>query len=292
MHVRVTWGGNMFKNSKLASFPLAAVALLSGCYQFEDFEDLDSEEFAVPSRTLSPANPTMGSIVILNSLEPAALMPNDLGVRALLNMSPTTAALVRGPNGTLMRELLQYAVGCALEAQERIEVRWVDTSGIERQEWYSGQLGLAPNWRTRPLNVVEQEWVTACLAARTNWYAQPTRISMRGTNPALATANVEQSQYPVREGAFWGNLFAPVPYVRACYDPANVGYARSQGRECSAGHVEMGEVLECGLIHVVGSCDDACVPGSTAGYYSSCRAYRTALPNDTHTGHVITGFLR
>lgn len=282
----------MFKNSKLASFPLAAVVLLSGCYQFEDFEDLDSEALAVPSRTLSPANPTMGSIIILNSLEPAALMPNDLGVRALTNMSTTTAALVGGPNGTLMRELLQYAVGCALDAHDRLEVRWLDTNGIERRDWYWGQLGLASNWRTMPLNVAEQEWVTACLAARTNWYADPTRISMRGTNPALAEANVEHNLYPMREGAFWGNVFAPAPYVRACYDAANVGYARSRGRDCSSGHVEMGEVLECGLIHVVGPCDDACVPASTAGYYSSCREYRMDLPNDTHTGHVITDFLR
>jgi len=34
----------MFKNSKLASFPLAAVVLLSGLHQFEVFEALASDE--------------------------------------------------------------------------------------------------------------------------------------------------------------------------------------------------------------------------------------------------------
>lgn len=289
MHVRVTWGGNMFKNSKLVSFPLVAVPLLVGC---DASIALVSEEIAASSEAFSPVIPPTGSIIFTNSLQPEALIPNDLGVHSLDTMSATTEALLSGPDGTLLRELLNYAVGCALDAHERVEVVWTDTNGHEHRESYRGQLGLAPDWQTQPLNVVEQERVTACLGARTNWYAQPMRISMRGNTSELENSHIEANQFPIREGAFWGNLFSAVPYVRACYDSANVAHAQAQGRECSAGHVEAGAVVECGLIHVVGPCDEACAPGPTAGHYASCRADRPDLPGNAQTARVITVFLR
>ncbi len=289
MRVRVTWGGNMFKNSKLVSFPLVAVPLLVGC---DASIALVSEEITASREAFSPVNPPTGSIIFTNSLEPEALMPNDLGVHSLDTMSATTVALLSGPDGTLLRELLNYAVGCALDEHARVEVVWTDGNGHVHRESYRGQLGLAPDWQTRPLHVVEQEWVTACLAARTNWSSERMRISMRGNAQGLGNANGEANQFPIREGAFWGNLFSAVPYVRACYDSANVAYARAQGRECSAGHPEAGAVVECGLIHVVGPCDDACAPTSTAGHYTSCRIDRTDLPNNAQTARVITVFLR
>lgn len=279
----------MFKNSKLVSFPLVAVPLLVGC---DASIALVSEEITASSEASSPVIPPTGSIIFTNSLEPEALMPNDLGVHALDTMSAATEALLSGPDGTLLRELLNYAVGCALDEHERFEVVWTDTNGHVHRESYRGQLGLAPDWQTQPLNVVEQEWVTACLATRTNWYAEPIRISMRGNTPELTNANVEANLFPIREGAFWGNLFSAVPHVRACYDSANVAYAQAQRRECSAGHVEMGTVVECGLIHVVGPCDEACAPNSTAGHYANCRADRPDLLNNAQTARVITVFLR
>jgi hypothetical protein len=67
-----------------------------------------------------------------------------------------------------------------------------------------------------------QQWITACLLARVNAHSQPGRpvsvaISMRGAHPALATDSSEVEQFPVQEGAFWGNIFKAEPELYTCY---------------------------------------------------------------------------
>src|SRR6202142_1207441 len=65
-----------------------------------------------------------------------------------------------------------------------------------------------------------QRWVSACVLARTNAYGAHVAISMRApADPpqairnALATSPTEPATYPLREGAYYGNIFetAPVP---------------------------------------------------------------------------------
>jgi hypothetical protein len=63
-----------------------------------------------------------------------------------------------------------------------------------------------------------QRWVSACVLARTNAYGVHVEISMRapadapqGIKDALATTSDEVASYTLREGAYYGNIFATTP---------------------------------------------------------------------------------
>jgi hypothetical protein len=73
-----------------------------------------------------------------------------------------------------------------------------------------------------------QRWVSACLLARTNAYGAHVQISMRApadapqaVKNALALGPTESADFPLREGAYYGNIFetAPVPPT-----PPDAGY--------------------------------------------------------------------
>ncbi|HEX7699163.1 MAG TPA: hypothetical protein VF403_00490, partial [Kofleriaceae bacterium] len=63
-----------------------------------------------------------------------------------------------------------------------------------------------------------QRWVSACLLARTNAYGAHVNISMRAPDDApqavkdaLAVSPAEAAVYNLREGAYYGNVFATTP---------------------------------------------------------------------------------
>jgi len=285
----------MFDKSKLFAFPfvLVVATFITGCGVNVDTVSGGGIGDDPDSAIQSPGDPSMASVVVPNSLDPAALQATDLGryPLAIQSMSLGTAERLTGPDGTLLRKLLKYAVGCALAADAQFEFYWADETGTTHPETYVGLRGLAPHWRTQALDVIEQEKVSACLAARTNWYGEAVQISMRGSDAALTVDEEERAFFTKREGAFWGNLFSSTPYLRACYDWPNVLYSRSVHRECAAGHVENDTVHECGMLVITGPCQTTCLTPSADGYYSSCTVHRDDLPFDAQTHHAITVFL-
>jgi hypothetical protein len=63
-----------------------------------------------------------------------------------------------------------------------------------------------------------QRWVSACLLARTNAYGVHVQISIRAPadapqaiKDALAVSTEESEQFQIREGAYYGNIFATTP---------------------------------------------------------------------------------
>jgi hypothetical protein len=117
--------------------------------------------------------------------------------------------------------------------------------------------------------------VTGCLAARVNYYEVPVVISMRSVFEPLKTmsSDAEILDYPDVEGGFWGNLFAPQPYINACYNSETVANSRTFQRDCAAGHLDAtGTPVECGPIHIVGACSSVCMSLNGGGfYYPACR---------------------
>ncbi|MBK9263818.1 MAG: hypothetical protein IPM54_28945 [Polyangiaceae bacterium] len=284
----------MFKKSKLVSFPFVLVSALSivGCGGGHSAGSVSAVR-APDSSFRGTADASSGSVVIPNSLDPAALVPNDLGLYPLsiVGMSPKTAETLTGPDGSQLRKFLYYAVGCALGKADQFEFTWIDAHGVERNEKYKGIGGFAPNWREAALSVREQQMVSACLAARTNWYAEHVNVSLRGSSAQSLTNSGQGTVYKVREGAYWGNLFGPNPYLRACYVPENVVYSRSQLRDCAAGHLEDdGTVSGCGMIEIVGPCNQACSPSSAAGIYPACLTGDNFSPNGQST-YVMATYL-
>src|SRR5581483_11546443 len=129
---------------------------------------------------------------------------------------------------------------------------WTDSSGIAHNESVAGALNLAPAWEGGAVDLAGQEWVSACLFARTNALGRAVPLSIRGNAPpALAVSPQERIDYSYGEGAFWGNLFAAVPYGHSCSRmPFRVGASTSpdlqNGRVCAS--------QDCGIINYVGPC--------------------------------------
>ncbi|WP_437812590.1 hypothetical protein [Sorangium sp. So ce1078] len=276
-----------------ADFAALALVFLVSCVT--DQEEEEGSVGIAPSALeyLNALNPNALNPNALNpnALNPNALSPNALNPNAL---SPAALSAIRAPGaeGDLSRQLLSYVVGCAFTPAQSFSFSWTDDSGTVRNDVYWGLIGLVPSWSDKPLGQTDQQWISACLASRTNWYGTSVTISSRATHPAIdKTGAPELSTYTRQEGAFWGNVFAPSPYLNVCYNAANRDHARSLARECAAGHLDdSGAVQECGMIRIVGSCDSYCLPLNQRGmYYPSCVNNVTGSPDATT--RVITVFL-
>ncbi|AUX25261.1 hypothetical protein SOCEGT47_058050 [Sorangium cellulosum] len=230
-----------------------------------------------------PVGESQGALLGDNALSANALNLNALNLNALnlnaLNLNGLSAqnlAAIQdpGPNGALARDFMRYATSCALSSTESFDFSWTDARGVVHDESYPGLLGVAPAWASGPLDDSGQRMVSSCVAARVNYYQVPVIVSARSLREPLKTLNSSRElvDYPDIEGAFWGNLFAARPYLNACYNSATVDNSRTYQRDCAAGHLlSGGDVVECGVIHIVGPCSQVCGKVNGAGqYYSSC----------------------
>ncbi|UQA56234.1 hypothetical protein [Polyangium aurulentum] len=273
----------------------AALTALAGCYgDAGDAMDLESDSAVSAQLELEAANALVPNALVPNALVPNALVPNALVPNALVPnaLAPNALASIKDPGaaGEMSRAFLRYAVGCAFRPDQSLAFAWTDADGVEHEEEFVGALGLAPQWQTAALDEAGQRWVSACLAARTNWYGVPVTLSTRARAASLVAPTAQElASYPIEEGAFWGNLFAPTPKLYACHAAANVSHARSLQRDCAAGHVDGQNVVECGIIEIVGTCEDSCDPLTGSGQYHP-RCGDPAQPTQK-TGHVITVFL-
>jgi hypothetical protein len=272
------------KYTHIAILLLGLVLPLVGCAAASAQDD--DESVGVAPSALVGDNALNVNALNVNALNVNALNVNALNVNAL---APQGLSAIQDPsaNGELMRSLLRYAVGCAFDSSQSFSFNWTDSSGTVHEESYPGHIGLAPEWTTGPLSAFGGQMVSACLAARTNWYGVPVVISMRSKHDPLwiHVLDEERTAYPFLEGAFWGNLFAPTPYLRACHTEANIAHSRAAQRDCAAGHVDTaGGIETCGIIDIVGTCEEHCkkinVPGQL---YWDCTD-----PVHGRTNNVIT----
>lgn len=267
-------------------FVLVTVVPLVGCVGEPEEQGDDTEAVGEGEAAIS----------VPNSLVPAALTAGGEFAKAPLSlkaMSPNMRAAIEGPSkhGHLARMFLKYAVGCALRPEQSLAFAWTDEDGRIRYEWYRGLAGLAPSWQDAPLDEVGQQWVSACLGARTNRYGRRVDISMRGSGDALAEVDdAELNEFLYEEGAFWGNVFQPKPYLRTCYNPANVDLSRSRGRDCAAGLAGEGDE-DCGIMEITGPCGSQCEPLGDGLYHPGCAAPESGVPSGGKTEYVITVFL-
>ncbi|AUX28095.1 MULTISPECIES: hypothetical protein [Sorangium] len=293
--------------SRLAALLVIVPLVTTACIGAE--LDAESEELLAESESaLETDNGYLPNALSPNALSPNALSPNALSPNALSPnaLSPNALSAIKNPGagGAMSRELLRYIVSCALRPDQTFSFSWTDANGVVHPEVYRGDLGYAAWWTTTPLgtatsnNTYVQGQITACLAARMNWYGVSVRISLR--NNEMASTSEERAAFPVREGAFWGNVFSTTqsPYLRACYSPGGLTRARQLQRDCAAGHLSVDPVTntttvqQCGSMQIVGSCDTVCNGTDyTSGFYRGClRSSPLASPWE-RTDEVITTFL-
>jgi hypothetical protein len=271
-------GGIMAMRVHLIAIGFVGVASIMGCGAEAD---LEGEMLGEEEDVLGEAE---SALVQLNALSENAISLNAISLNAIslnaLNLStldPNDIAAIQDPgtNGTLARQFVRYAVGCALTTSQSFSFSWTDGQGALHNEVYPGQLGVAPSWATGPLNLAGQRIVSACVAARVNYYEVSVVISLRSIIEPLKTltGSAELANYPDIEGAFWGNLFDSQPFINACYNTDKVNNSRAWQRDCAVGHLtgQGTQTVECGIIHVVGSCAGVCQSLNCAGkYYPSC----------------------
>jgi hypothetical protein len=236
-----------------------------------------------------------------NGLTSNGLTSNGLTSNGLTSnkLTPTTLTALRDKTATgdTTRIFFRYLVSCALPATHSMSYTWTDSAGVVHTETNPGGFGLAPGWETGAVDLSGQEWVSACLFARTNSLGVSVPISIRGgAQPTLAATAQERLDYPFGEGAFWGNLFLPIPIARSCHRSAlQVGATTStdlkNGRTCAA--------QGCGIIFHVGPCyqsataslGQACFDrAANNDWVSDCNSLMTVSPISSE--HVITTWLR
>lgn len=223
-----------------------------------------------------------------NALRPSMLAAGALSLSAL-SAEALAAIQMPGIDGDRSRQLLRYTVSCALAPTDSFSFTWTE-EGVVHEESYPGLLGLSVNWRDKAPSSSDRRWVSACLAARANWYGIPVTISSRASHPALNKAGTpELTSHDMEEGAFWGDLFDDNPWLCACNYGPNRDHARSLLRDCAAGHLnEAQQVERCGMIQIVGDCQEHCDPLQPDGHYRpSCWSWLPWLS----TSKVITVFL-
>ncbi len=76
---------------------------------------------------------------------------------------------------------------------------------------FDGNLGLAPRWESRRLDMAGRGWVSSCIFSRVSALDTAVAISLRGEVDSLAVGEDEASTFNLQEGAFYGNLFVDNP---------------------------------------------------------------------------------
>ncbi len=140
--------------------------------------------------------------VILNGLNLGPLTVASIDPDELAELNSESLASNGETIGDAARQILAYAYSCALPATSSMQLQ------LGEDTWeFNGLLGLAPEWETGACDLACQEWVSACMLARTNQFGTEVKLSLRGDHPALATTPAIRSQYTLREGSFYGNIF-------------------------------------------------------------------------------------
>jgi hypothetical protein len=240
---------------------LAAVPMAVGCGapaadDLGEVKSAETTENALTANALTAnaltANALTANALTANALTANALTANALTANALTANALTANALTANAltaNGlTATAQFLKYAVSCALPADQTLTIT-VDGT----QHSFPGQLGLAPEWGEKhgSCDLSCQRWVSACMLARVDAAGVEREISVRGDNKALHPEAKEIRDYPVREGAYFGNLFIAGQPRFLCVTPG----ATQDTRVC-------GDSLANCPMTVVGSCDDVCHHGA------------------------------
>ncbi|WP_242515625.1 hypothetical protein [Sorangium cellulosum] len=212
--------------------------------------------------------PALGS----NALTSNALTSNALTSNALLSSALTetaiasNATMIDALRDPLSREVFKYIVSCALPGGAHLDV---NVDGVSYG--FDGGLGLHGGWGETGGTCDEacKGWVSACVLARLNYLGTPVPLSLRGGKSELYAGATEQAEYTVREGAYYGDIFADPPVYRACLSPEQV----SLERVC-------GPSLDDCVVTVVGSCSAACDAPRSDGSFPHCHD----RPRDTTGG--------
>ena len=280
------------------------VSLTAGCLDMENQDEVASDRLEVTS-----SNRISSNRISSNRISSNRISSNRISSNSLAADMATLGDLVETDGG---REYLSYLIRCALPAGLDLVV--LASDGVTESYRFARLIGLAPDWETRALTLGEQRWLSACMLAHVNAFGVSVPISLRGPHPALQSINNDEKQdFPVKEAAFYGNLFEDVdgdgladPFMYACHGKAKPKYADSeylQRRICADADPDSNGLTQCDFVAVgdcgtdSGAAEWACeMTGNNKTGYQSCwsqvRTSATSWPSTAEQHEeVITVFL-
>jgi len=286
-------------SSKMDFFPLSwllgaglGLLALTGCQP--GFESEEPSSLGQVEQRMRIANGLSTQALVLNAISTnpqANGLISQNGLVALFDPAATStnAAYIHQQLwDTDAQTFMKYLVGCALDSTQSLT--WKDPSTLTVHQW-TGKLGLCSQWETQAPTLECMTRVSACLLARNNAQGATVDLSVRGENaqdPGMFWLDAtEAADFPVREGAFYGNIFEPAAlaarvYVDrtnevrgkeqqvkgavykkmfACHAPEwNTGLAYSYHRVCAMPGTNTG--TNCAA-EVTGACLDWNAPGAS-----------------------------
>lgn len=218
--------------------------------------------------------------VAVNGMLPSVIADHHDAAASVAG-SPLSSVDLSGIAGTPGGlDLLRGLVTCALSQDSSLTVR-VGGASVR----IAGMIGLAPAWVRRPLVASERSWVSACLLARSNELGVSVDVSLLGGSRVLDAAPQEASDFPVEEGAFYGDVLAPGPVQWfACRGTGSPAAGGMLDRLCAVADPGRPGLTLCGF-ELAGSCAAAC-GASSGGLYSGCRGDLGRLFDQVITVHV------
>lgn len=266
---------------------IATVAQFAACI---DLPEESAVSAAVIGSNRIGSNRIGSNRIGSNRLPASRLAVGQLSTNQLVVNMQTAAKLLETSDG---RDVFSLIVGCAMPPNITLVA---DVEG--ERFFFNGELGLALGWLLGPLDVEGQGWVTACMLARVNANDVALPISMRGSNPGLGLITGERDIWTVEEGAFFGNLFAPLDQPIQWYACRGAGQAVGEfggliSRDCAEEDPEVpGETLcgfnfagDCGAFAATHSCEQFSGAGT---FYAQCHI---AGPKSPVFQQVITTYV-
>jgi hypothetical protein len=253
--------------------------------------------FVSPARAAETTNRLASNRLASNRLASNKLASNKLASNALSSTSfeaeMATADLLATADG---RDVYAYLINCALPDGTTIEANLPDAPDTAPPATlytcsagvcdFPGGIGLAEYWLDHKLDPHGQRWVSACIFARVNAHDTAEPISLRGPHESLTVSADEAVQFPIEEGAFYGNLFTgddPIDW-NACRgkDQAAGEFDGLVDRDCAEPDLSDPTHTQCGF-NYAGDCADY-TPALPSPY--ACRTFDTdsGTYNDCHNG--------
>jgi hypothetical protein len=250
-----------------------------------------------PARAAHTTNKLASNKLASNKLASNKLASNKLASNALsstsLEANVATADLLATADG---RDVYAYLINCALPQGVSIQANLPDAPDTAPPSTlytcsnglcvFPGSIGLAEYWVDHKLDVHGQRWVSACIFARVNAHDTAEPVSLRGPHESLTVSADEATQFPIEEGAFYGNLFTgddPIDW-NACRGSGQAAgeFDGLVDRDCAEPDPSNPTHTQCGFKYA-GDCADytPALPGPYA-----CRVFDpdTGTYDDCHNG--------
>ena len=190
-----------------AFYLAAALSLTSACAADIGASDqVDLEEAKVMSYNAMSYNAMSYNALTGNFEAVKAMVEHPL---ATSSYDGSVSELKNQLSDELTQEFMHYLVGCALKPGQVVKYEDKLLGGTYDNMW-EGDIGLCPRWETDKPTEECKQVVSACLLARVNAFDLTVQLSLRGHdgdgNP-IPLGPTEQTDFPWREGAFYGDVF-------------------------------------------------------------------------------------